>query len=100
MPHTTTPDGRRNHEVSPLRCLRLNSGVSASDFARMVGIDLSALYCYETGSRLPGAKYKRALAEMGVNIQAVLARHVAWCETQSTQLRNYHAVGLRAAAER
>lgn len=72
--------------ISPLRQLRISSGTTASDFARLVGVDLSTLYAVETGSRRVSAQFRVALGRLGIDPDAVIEAHRSWCDQQSTRL--------------
>ncbi|MCE5237804.1 helix-turn-helix transcriptional regulator [bacterium] len=90
--HTTAPD-------SPLRTLRKQSGLSACDFARTVGVDVAILYATETGTREPGRTYQRALRDMGVDVAHLLDQHRRWRDDQAALLRTQHSARIRSAAE-
>lgn len=96
MAHTSPPAAK---SISPLRQLRLSSGVSATDFCRIVGCDISHLYAIESGSRRPSGQLKDALKRLGVDPAPILAAHQEWRAEQSARLSVALGDQMRNAAQ-
>lgn len=90
-------------DISPLRRLRHDSGLSLSDFAAAVGCSVPSLCLCETGSSKISPRMQQALSSMGCDCDALLAEHADWLQARGGRLRgqvDLGAVQRRQAASK
>ena len=73
--------------VSPVRALRESWGLTASDFAKTLGLPAHVLYQVEAGKQVVPRRMRAALEDLGVDMIDLVYQQESWVKERGAALR-------------